>query len=109
MSVLTFTLKHGRSLPEAREQLERAVSQVQSQFGAFVSRTEWSADRNGVTLSGTGFVVEMRVDPVEVHVTGDIPLLGNLLGNPLTAGLKKIVQQAFPKSLPSPGKPQGGS
>jgi hypothetical protein len=105
MSVLTLTLKHGRSLPEARAQLEQAVRQIQGQFGSFVSRTEWSADRTHVTLTGTGFVVEMRVDVEEVHVTGDIPLLAGLLGGPLAAGLKQIVQQSFPKCLPGPGKP----
>jgi hypothetical protein len=99
MSVLTLTLKHGRSLPEARAQLEDAVRQIQAQFGTFVSRTEWSADRNQVTLTGTGFMVEMRVDAAEVHVTGDIPLLAGLLGGPLAAGLKQIVRQSFPKRL----------
>jgi hypothetical protein len=35
----------------------------------------------------------------EVHVSGDLPLLGALLGSPLVAGLKQIVQQTFQKRL----------
>jgi hypothetical protein len=37
----------------------------------------------------------MWVDAQEVHVSGDMPLLGRLLSGPLTAGLKQIVQQTF--------------
>jgi hypothetical protein len=35
-----------------------------------------------------------------VHATGDIPLLGQLLGGQLTEGLQRIVQQTFQKKLP---------
>ena len=41
----------------------------------------------------------MWVDVQDVHATGDIPILGELLGGPLAAGLKQIVQQAFQKKL----------
>ncbi len=99
MSALQLTVKHGRSLEEARMQLERAVGEVRSRFGLMVQRVDWSADHNQVTLAGTGFVVEMRVDPTNVYVTGDIPILGKLLGSPLVAGLKQIVQQNFQKRL----------
>ena len=64
-----------------------------------VQNVDWSDDRNCVKLTGTGFVVEMRVDATEVHVTGDIPILGKLLSSPLAAGLKQIVQQNFQKPL----------
>jgi hypothetical protein len=37
----------------------------------------------------------MWVDAQEVHVSGDMPLLGRLLSGPLTTGLKQIVQQTF--------------
>jgi hypothetical protein len=99
MSTIQLTVKHGRTLEEARKQLERAVAEVRSRFALLVQRVEWTEDRNGVTMSGTGFVVEMRVDAQNVHVTGDIPLLGQLLGGPLVAGLKQIVQRTFQKRL----------
>ena len=99
MSAIELTVKHGRSLEDARAQLERAVNEVRSRFGLMVQRVDWSADRNQVTLAGTGFVVVMRVDPTNVYVTGDIPILSKLLGSPLAAGLKQIVQQNFQKRL----------
>jgi Putative polyhydroxyalkanoic acid system protein (PHA_gran_rgn) len=99
MSAIELTVKHGRNLEEARTQLERAVEQVRSQFGLMVQRVDWSADRNQVTLAGTGFVIEMRVDVTNVYVTGDIPILNKLLGSPVVAGLKHIVQQNFQKRL----------
>jgi DNA-binding protein YbaB len=102
MSALTMTLKHGRTLAEAQAQLEQMVQQVHRQFGAFVQRTDWSADKHRVKMSGSGFEVEIRVDAELVHVTGDIPLLSGLLGGPLKTALQQIVQQSFPKALPGP-------
>jgi hypothetical protein len=43
--------------------------------------------------------MDMRVDAQEVHVTGDIPILGKLLGSPLAGALKQIVQHNFQKRL----------
>jgi hypothetical protein len=40
----------------------------------------------------------MWVDAQNAHATGDIPILGQLLGGPLASGLKQIVQQAFQKN-----------
>jgi hypothetical protein len=42
----------------------------------------------------------MWVDSQAVHATGDVPILGGLLGSSLGAGLKQIVQQTFQKKLP---------
>jgi hypothetical protein len=49
---------------------------------------------------GLGFWVEMWVDSQAVHATGDVPILGGLLGSSLGTGLKQIVQQTFQKKLP---------
>jgi Putative polyhydroxyalkanoic acid system protein (PHA_gran_rgn) len=99
MSALQLTVKHGRTLEEARKQLEHAVDEVRGRFALLIHRVEWADDRNSVILSGTGFFVEMRVDAQDVYVTGDIPLLGQLLGGPLASGVKKIVRQTFQKRL----------
>ena len=99
MPLINLSLKHGRSLEEARSNLETAVHEVQHRFRALVQRVEWSADRRWVRLDGTGFWVELWVDAQEVHVSGDIALLGGLLGGPLASGLKQIVQQVFQKKL----------
>jgi hypothetical protein len=66
-----------------------------------VQRVEWADDQNSVKLFGTGFEAEVRVDPQEVHLTADVPILGKLFAGPLTDGLKKIVQDTFQKRLPS--------
>jgi hypothetical protein len=76
------------------------VGEVSGKFGAMVRRVEWSADRSRVRIEGAGFWVEMGVDAREVHASGDIPLLGGLLGSPLASGLKQIVQDAFPRKPP---------
>jgi hypothetical protein len=99
MALLNLSVKHGTTLDEARAQLEKAVNDVRSTFGALVQRVEWSADRNKVALHGAGFWVEMWVDPAEVHATGDLPALGKLLGSPLASGLKAILKRSFPKQL----------
>ena len=100
MPLINLSLQHGRSLEEARSNLETAVHEVQHRFRTFVQHVEWSADRSWVRLDGTGFWIELRVDAQEVHVSGDIALLCGLLGGPLATGLKQIVQQTFQKKLP---------
>jgi hypothetical protein len=100
MPLMKFAVAHGRTQEEARRRLESAVGQITDRFGAMIRRVEWAADRNRVTLEGTGVRVEMWVDARDVHAEGDIPALGALLGGPLASGLKQIVQQAFQKKLP---------
>ena len=99
MSLINLSVKHGRTLDEARSRLEVAVAEVSRSFGPTIQRVEWAADRHRVRIDGTGFWVELWVDVQEVHARGDIPFLGGLLGGPLASGLKQIVQQAFQKKL----------
>jgi len=100
MSLINLSVKHGRSLEEARCHLEAAVHKVHSQFKALIQQVTWSADRTRVRLDGLGFWVEMWVDALEVHVSGDLPVLGRLLGSPMATALQRIVQQTFQKKLP---------
>jgi hypothetical protein len=97
MSLINLSVKHGRTLDEARARLDVAVAEVSRNFGALVRRVEWAPDRTSVRIDGTGFWLEMRVDAQDVHATGDISVLGALLGSPLASGLKQIVQQSFQK------------
>jgi hypothetical protein len=99
MSLINLSIQHGQTLEEAQSRMESAVQQVQSQLRALVRRVEWSTDRRRVRLDGTGFWAEMWVDAQEVHISGDIPLLGGLLGGSVGDSLKQIVQQAFQKKL----------
>jgi putative polyhydroxyalkanoate system protein len=98
MPLLRLSLAHGRAQEEARRRLETAVSEISDRFG--IRSVEWSADRSRVKLEGAGARIEMWVDPQDVHVTGDIPVLAGLLGGPLTSGLRQVLEQAFRKRLP---------
>src|ERR1700692_1505666 len=95
MSDINLCFKHGRTQEEARTRLGEAVAEVPRQFGSMVRQVQWDADHNAVHLSGIGFEVDAWVDAQEVHLVGDIPLLGKLLGGPLALGLKQIVHKAF--------------
>jgi len=98
-SLIRLTVQHGRDLPEARQRLEMAVAEIHARFGTFVQRTEWSEDRNLVKMFGPGMEVEIRVDDRDVHFTGDMPILGKLLGSPLLKGLKGVIEDKFQKRL----------
>lgn len=100
MPFINLSVQHGRTLEEARSYLQTVVHKVNSQFRTFVRQVTWSADRNRVRLDGVGFWVEMWVDAEVVHVSGDIALLGGLLGSPLATGLKQIIEQTFQRKLP---------
>lgn len=105
MSLIDLTMKHGRTLDEARASLEQSVQGVQSRFGPLIRRANWDPDRSRVRLEGAGFWVEMSVDGQEVHASGDIPALAGFLGGPLGAGIKQIVRSTFAKGLPGGTKP----
>jgi len=83
MSLITLSMKHGRTPKEARDRLETAVGDVRNLLGSMVRNTDWSPDRSRVRLDGTGFWLEMAVDAEDVTATGDVPLLGGILGGPL--------------------------
>ena len=100
MPLINLTLEHGRTLEEARRHLETAVNQISNQFGSVVWRVDWEADRSRVKLEGVGFWLEMSVDAQVVHATGDVPILGGILGSSLASGLKQILQLTFQKKLP---------
>jgi hypothetical protein len=99
MPLINLTLEHGRTLGEARRQLETAVHQISGRFGSLVRRVQWEADRSRVKLEGVGFWIELSVDAQVVHATGDVPILGGLLGSSLSSGLKQILQVTFRKKL----------
>jgi hypothetical protein len=99
MALINLSVKHGRTLEDARTRLATAVQEVRGLFGAMVQRVAWNPEGNQVRIDGVGFWVEMTVDEQHVHATGDLPFLGNLLGGPLSGGLKRIVEKTFQKQL----------
>jgi hypothetical protein len=99
MSLFSLSLEHGRSRDDARNRLEVAVDQIRQILGPMIKRVAWSADRSQVRIDGAGFWLEFVVDARRVHATGDVAMLGQLLGGPLTAGVKRIMQQTLQKQL----------
>ena len=98
--LITLTIQHHQTQDEARRRLETTVQEISTQLGSMLRQVEWAADRNKVKLEGVGFWIELWVDALAVHVTGDAPLLGRLLGGPLGSRLKQIVERTFQKQLP---------
>jgi len=98
--LIDLRLQHGQTIDEARRRLHSAVDEVHRQFGATIRSTTWSADRDRVKLDGVGFWVEMAIDAHILHAKGDIALLGQLLGGQMRAGLSRILERTFHKSLP---------
>ena len=99
MPLIDLTLHHGQTFEEARQRLALAVTEVSGRFGSLVQRAEWAADRSRVKLDGVGFWLEMSVDAQVLHATGDIPMLGRLLGSQFTSRLRQIVERTFQKKL----------
>ena len=100
MSLISLTIRHGRTKEEAVRRLEAAVHEVSTKLGFMVRRVDWAAERDRVKLEGIGFSLELWVDEQTVHVTGDVPLVGRLLGSPVASQVKAIVERTFQKGLP---------
>ena len=92
MPMIQVKVPHGRTIDEARDRLARAVGELQGRFGPMIRTCEWSPGRESVVLTGPGVRLELRVDPIDVHVSGDIPILASLLGSDK---LKQIVEATF--------------
>lgn len=99
MSVLKLSIEHGRTLDDARQRLETVVKETTARFGSLIKQVDWSAARDAVTLSGTGFNVKINVDDREVHVAADLQGFAALLSSPLVSGVKQIIQRTFQKRL----------
>jgi hypothetical protein len=100
MPLISLSVQHGRTQDEARRRLEETVGEISARFGAAVRRIEWAADRNRVRLEGVGLWLELWVDARAVHVTGDAPLVGRLLGGGVGSRLRELVERTFRRQLP---------
>lgn len=99
MSLINLSVKHGKTIDEARARLEQTVQEVTSKFRGFVTNVDWNEDRTQVKMTGTGFTADMRIDAEAVHLSCDIPMIGKLLGSPLVTGMKSLLEKNFQKRL----------
>lgn len=99
MSMIHFSIEHGRDLAEAKLRLADAVTEVRAKMGSLVERTTWSDGDTKVLIAGKGFEVTLQVDARTVQVDGDLPWVAKLLGNPLVAGIKHAIEQKFQPKL----------
>ena len=97
--LISLSIQHHQSQEEARRRLETAVHEISTKLGAMLRQVEWAADRNRIAPEGVGFWIELWIDALAVHVTGDAPMLSRLLGGPLSSRLKQIVERTFQKRL----------
>jgi hypothetical protein len=77
--LINLTIQHHqtRKRPDTASKQRSMKSRLSS---ARWFEVEWATDRNRVRFEGAGFWIEMWVDTLAVHVTGDAPILGRLLG-----------------------------
>ena len=105
MSLINLSVKHGLTREIAKQRLESAVRDAQGQFAGAIQQVAWNADKTAVTLTGPGVVVDLKVDAEHVHATGDIPILGKLLGggfgSTLAQGLRGLLGRHFPTGIES--------
>jgi hypothetical protein len=100
MPLISLSVQHGRTQDEARRRLEETVREISTTFGAAVRRVQWTVDRTRARLEGVGFWLEMWVDAQAIHVTGDAPLVGRLLGGRVGSRLRDLVERTLRKQLP---------
>ncbi len=100
MALMTLSVQHGQTFDEARTHLETTVQTITRRFSFLLGRVAWSADRSQVRLEGSGCWIDMQVDAQAVHVSADIPVLGGLLGDSVTTGLKEMIARTFQPQLP---------
>ena len=92
MAQLDMTVEHGQTAGAARENFEKAIATAQSQYGRFIRRLEWSPDRTGVQVSGTGFDVRLSYDDLKVYARGTVPMLAKLLEGPIKAFISRALK-----------------
>jgi len=100
MPLMTLSVQHGHPFDEARRHFETAVQEITSRFGTLFRRVEWSPDRSQVRLERIGVWIELRLDGQAVHMSADIPMLGQFLGGSAPTRLKEILQRTFQQKLP---------
>ncbi len=106
MPLVNLAIQHGRTMSEARSNIENAGSVLLATRDRPIPHVVWGADRDRIRIEGAGFWVETRVDNCHVHANGnlvhangDLPMVAGLLDRGLTDGIEPALPARFPKKL----------
>lgn len=91
MAQVNIAIDHGQTPEAARANFERTVTAAQAQYGKWIHRADWSADRTRVTLVGPGYEVELSYDDQKVYARGTVPLAFKLLEGPAKAFIRQTL------------------
>ena len=100
MSAVNLSFDHGQSWDVAQKNFQHGIEEAVKLHGKHFNSVVWSADRTAVTLSGTGWQLELKVDPTKVHVAGHIPFFLRWLEKPVM----QFIEKRF-RSLPAASPP----
>ncbi len=85
MAKLNLAVNHGQTPQTVQVHFERAISAAQSQFGRWIHRADWAADRKSLQMVGPGFDVVLSYDDRKVYAVGTVPFAFKLMEIPIKA------------------------
>jgi hypothetical protein len=91
MAKLDIAIDHKQTPAVAQANFERAMSAAVERFGKWIHRTEWSPNRNSVTMTGPGFDVVVSYDDQKVYARGTVPLAFRMLEGPIKLFIKQAL------------------
>jgi hypothetical protein len=92
MAQIQRSIPHGQSWEAARVNFVRGIDRAIAEHGKHFNPAEWNADKTAVRLTGTGFALNLNVDPTSVHVTGNIPFFLKFLEGPVLKSVEDFIR-----------------
>lgn len=97
MSKITISIPHKLGEAEAKRRLEEKAKSVRDQYGNQVSnlRDEWAGNRLSFGFSAMGMKIagELTVEPSQVQIQVDVPMMAMMFRGPIEAQARKELEQ----------------
>ncbi len=103
MAEVNLSFDHGQTWEVAQANFRHGIDEAVKHHGKHFNPVVWSDGRNAASLSGTGWKLDLKVDPTKVHVTGHVPFFLRFLEKPVM----KFVENAFKNQPPAVPPPTG--